>query len=241
MGVISPPKMEAFAQEIAKGKTIEEAGAAAGYVGTSMASGARRRSQNPKVRARVREIREKIAAMVVVDQFYVQRRLMEIADTPFDPSDVRASDIIQALKTLMDLNGLKAPEKHDVSLTSDLARRLDEAIKRANAIDVTPARPRPAPSLALAPARSGNMTGLNGHAEPAGECEQRAALDQLAELKRLGEQRTRLLAERSRPKRMFEADFQWREATETAAREIAAIDRRIAEVQAKVRGRQFSF
>lgn len=131
MGVISPPKLEAFAQELAKGKTQHQAAIDAGYpAGSSVASNARRRAQTPKVRARVRELRERIAVSTVADQVYVQRRLMEISDTAIDPDDVRTSDIIQALKTLMDLNGLKAPEKHEHTL-NDIGTRLAAARRRA--------------------------------------------------------------------------------------------------------------
>ena len=131
MGVISPPKLEAFAQELAKGKTQHQAAIDAGYpLGSSIASNARRRAQTPKVRARVRELRERIAVSTVADQVYVQRRLMEISDTAIDPDDVRPSDIIQALKTLMDLNGLKAPEKYEHTL-NDIGARLAAARRRA--------------------------------------------------------------------------------------------------------------
>lgn len=49
-------KLEAFAQELAKGKSAPEAARVVGYTGSSLADNAKKRSRLPSVRARVAEL-----------------------------------------------------------------------------------------------------------------------------------------------------------------------------------------
>ena len=59
-------KLEAFAQELAKGRSAAEAAKAVGYGGSSVTSNAKRRAQNPQVRKRVAELRELAAQNTIV-------------------------------------------------------------------------------------------------------------------------------------------------------------------------------
>ena len=59
-------KLEAFAQELAKGRSAAEAAKAVGYGGSSLVSNAKRRAQNPQVRKRVAELRELAAQNTIV-------------------------------------------------------------------------------------------------------------------------------------------------------------------------------
>jgi phage terminase small subunit len=59
-------KLEAFAAELAKGRSATEAARLSGYGGSSLISNAKRRAQLPSVRARVVELREIAARHTVV-------------------------------------------------------------------------------------------------------------------------------------------------------------------------------
>jgi len=59
-------KLQAFSQELAKGRSAVEAAKAVGYGGSSLISNAKRRAQLPAVRLRVAELRKLAAANTVV-------------------------------------------------------------------------------------------------------------------------------------------------------------------------------
>jgi hypothetical protein len=59
-------KLDAFAAKLAEGMSAPEAARAVGYEGSSIASNARRRAQNPAVKAKVAELRREAARNTVV-------------------------------------------------------------------------------------------------------------------------------------------------------------------------------
>jgi hypothetical protein len=125
-------KYEAFARELAKFTNVYQAYKVAGYKeGTSFKPNARKLAQNADVKARVAYLQRVSGVTVAIDSAYLQRKLVEIADTVIDPDDIKISDQLKALEMLGKLNGLFAPEKHDVTLTN-LAQRLDAAMRRTD-------------------------------------------------------------------------------------------------------------
>lgn len=123
-------KHEAFARELAKFTSVYKAYKLAGYKeGSSFKPNARKLAQNVDIKARVAHLQRVSGVTVAVDSAYVQRKLVEIADIPIDTDQVKIGDQLKALEMLGKLNGLFAPEKHDVTLTN-LADRLDRAMRR---------------------------------------------------------------------------------------------------------------
>lgn len=78
MPVLTNPKHELFAQELAKGKTQLEAYTKAGYKPDDGA--AARLSGNVRVKARVLELGERTAAKTVVTAAAITERLMRLSD-----------------------------------------------------------------------------------------------------------------------------------------------------------------
>jgi hypothetical protein len=101
MPVLRNPRHEKVAQLIASQKSFQEAAREAGYpVGTSFKANARRLSHHPAIRARVTELQETEASLVVVDVAWIKRKTAEVASVEIAPSDVKASDKIAALNLL---------------------------------------------------------------------------------------------------------------------------------------------
>jgi len=101
MSVIRNPKHEKVAQLLASRWTAEDAAREAGYPdGSSFKANARRLSHHPAIRARVTELQETEAALVVVDVAWIKRQVAEIAGVKIAPDDVKASDKNAALALL---------------------------------------------------------------------------------------------------------------------------------------------
>lgn len=78
MPTLTNPKHERFAQELAKGKTQEEAYREAGYIGDRTA--ASRLSTNVNVQARLAELQERSAIRTELTVASITERLMRLAD-----------------------------------------------------------------------------------------------------------------------------------------------------------------
>ena len=133
MGVLSNPRHEKVAQELARFKSPVEASQAAGYPpGTSFAANARKRTQRPDIRRRVKEIQTVSGVIAAGDSAWIQRKLVEIAEIPLNDEEVRPTDQIAALNLLAKIIGAMAPEKHEHTLNG-LGTRIDAAIQRSKA------------------------------------------------------------------------------------------------------------
>jgi phage terminase small subunit len=105
MPVLSNPKHERFAQELAKGKTQTEADEAAGYRGDRTA--ASRLSTNGNVCERVAEIQERAAIRTEITIAGLTERLIRLADKGEALQDASGFQVSRA--SVMDaakLNGL---------------------------------------------------------------------------------------------------------------------------------------
>lgn len=94
MPVLSNPKHEKFAQELAKGKTATEAYVLAGYSAND--SNAARMNGNERVQARLKEIADRVAEKVVeriaIDKEWVLTRLVENVERAMQAKAVMDSD-----------------------------------------------------------------------------------------------------------------------------------------------------
>lgn len=119
MGVLSNPKHERFAQELAKGKCQSEAYAAAGYAPSE--PNASRLTRNDKVAARVTELQERAAIRTEVTVANITERLLKIAQKGEGKEDAPMLSVARA--ALMDaakLNGLVV-DKVDAKTTNRTA------------------------------------------------------------------------------------------------------------------------
>jgi len=94
MPVLSNPKHEKYAQELAKGKSQADAYEAAGYKGDRTA--ASRLATNVNIQARVAELQEKVAGRVVertsISKEWVIERLIENANRAMQAEAVKTKD-----------------------------------------------------------------------------------------------------------------------------------------------------
>lgn len=105
MPVLDNAKHERFAQEVAKGKTQEEAYKEAGYIGDRTA--ASRLSTNVNVQARIAELLERAAVRTEITVAGITERLLKIAEKGEQTEE--AAMLAVARASLMDaakLNGL---------------------------------------------------------------------------------------------------------------------------------------
>jgi hypothetical protein len=117
MPVIRNPRHEKVAQVLSCRGSAEEAARAAGYPdGTSFRANARRLSHHPNIRARVTELQETEAALVVVDVAWIKRQAAEIAGVKIPPDEVKASDKNAALLLLAKMTpGALVPTQTEMS------------------------------------------------------------------------------------------------------------------------------
>jgi hypothetical protein len=117
MPVIRNTRHEKVAQVLACRGSAEEAARAAGYPdGTSFRANARRLSHHPAIRARVTELQETEAALVVVDVAWIKRKTAEVAGVDIAPDQVKASDKIAALNLLAKMtHGALVPSQSEMS------------------------------------------------------------------------------------------------------------------------------
>jgi hypothetical protein len=135
MPVLSNPKHERFAQELAKGKTQAEAYEIAGYVASE--PNASRLTSNDKVKARVAEIMERGALRAEVTIASITERLIRISDAGEALKD--ASGLSVARQAAMDaakLHGLIV-DKKETGKPGEFSRmdehELDDFIAREKA------------------------------------------------------------------------------------------------------------
>lgn len=105
MPTLSNPKHERFAQELAKGKTADEAYVEAGY--TANRGNASRLKANDDVSARVAEIQERAAVRAEITVAGITERLLKIAEKGEKSDEAPMLSVARA--SLMDaakLNGL---------------------------------------------------------------------------------------------------------------------------------------
>ena len=119
MPVIRNPKHEKVAQCLASLKSSEEAAREAGYPDRSPVSfkaNARKLSHHPAIRARVTELQETEAALVVVDVAWIKRKTAEVAGVEIAPHDIKASDKMSALNLLAKMTpGALVPTQTEMS------------------------------------------------------------------------------------------------------------------------------
>lgn len=117
MAPLRDPRYEKVAQLLAVGKSTEQASREAGYKdGTSFAANARKRSQRPEIRARVKEIQAKEADLASVNAAWIMRKTAEMAGVDLPPDAIKASDKLGALNLLAKMvPGALAPQKLDDS------------------------------------------------------------------------------------------------------------------------------
>jgi len=110
MPILKNPKYEKFAQEVAKGKGIEEAYRLAGYEKPHRQN-AHRLMTNDDIKARVAEIQGRAAEKAVVTVTMITERLLDIAENcdglGRDEGNVKAFGVArQAYVDVAKLNGL---------------------------------------------------------------------------------------------------------------------------------------
>lgn len=116
MAALRNRKLELLAQELANGKTAEEASRLAGYAdGTSFKANARKRSQDKKVKARVAELRAPGIAeaeeQVAINTEYVLTKAAAIVNVTKPASAIKVSDQVAALNLIAKMIGAMAPDK----------------------------------------------------------------------------------------------------------------------------------
>jgi len=134
-------KLEAFAQELAKGKSAPEAARVVGYSGSSMADNAKKRSRLPSVRARVAELRTLAAEQC---QLTVERLISESEEKAMAEKG-GASAAISAVQTKAKLAGLWREKVDQHNTGSPVIDRIELVIvehpRRSN--DVRPSLSEP--------------------------------------------------------------------------------------------------
>ena len=135
-------KLEAFAQEMAKGRSAVEAAKTAGYLGSSLASNAKKRAQLPSVKIRIAELRRAAAANTVVT---VERLIDNAEEARLMAMSIEqpgaANQCIQTMAKLsgvwIDKGDLKVDGKRDLSdlSTAELLARTDRILAAVEAGD----------------------------------------------------------------------------------------------------------
>jgi hypothetical protein len=130
MGVLTEPRLERLAQELARGSTTVDASRIAGYKPrSSFASNARKRANRKDVKARVLEIQTISGVLAAADAAYLERKALEIIEVPLVADEVSTSDRLKAMDFIAKIKGFFAPEKHDMSFVNH-GDKLDAALKR---------------------------------------------------------------------------------------------------------------
>lgn len=126
MPVLSDPKLETFAQALlrniangmARSKAATEAARTAGYRGSSLADNARKRANRPDVKARMIELaapqQAEAEADLTIDLEKAEQRLGQIILANVDLENIKATDVIAAVRQLAAIRGWNAPTKVDL-------------------------------------------------------------------------------------------------------------------------------
>jgi phage terminase small subunit len=129
MPVLGNPKHERFSQELAKGKTADEAYQLAGYAENR--GNAARLKANESIERRVGEILERSAIRAEVSLASITEDLARIARKAEDLAEASGLAVARAAKVdIAKINGLFA-DKLEVNASDELAQRLAGARKRA--------------------------------------------------------------------------------------------------------------
>ena len=112
MPVLTNPKRERFAQELAAGKTADEAYVLAGN--KQHRGNASRLSSNESIKSRVREILDVACEAVVIERSWLLGELHKIAAAPFGDEHVKVADKRKALVDIARIEGWVI-EKHEHS------------------------------------------------------------------------------------------------------------------------------
>jgi hypothetical protein len=118
MSVLGNPRYERAAQILAAGGSAETAAAAAEYntKGSSFRANARRLIQRPDIRARVKELQGQVADRLVdITVEFIEQSLAKIAAVNVSEDEIKASDVIAALRELAKIRGIYAPEKKELT------------------------------------------------------------------------------------------------------------------------------
>lgn len=136
MPVLPNPKHEAFAQNLAKGKSAAEAYTLAGYKGDRTA--ASRLSTNVNVMSRVKELSERIAEKA---EWSAADRLRMLADIAMKTSGEDPRVAVSAIAEANRMQGSHAPAKTEVTgkdgapVQSEVTHKLDaDSLKKLKSI-----------------------------------------------------------------------------------------------------------
>jgi len=140
MPALSDPKLEAFTQAalrniingMTRGKAAEAAGKEAGYRGSSMAANARKRINRPDVKARMIELaapqQAQAEAALTIDLEKAEARLGEIILAKVDLENIKAADVIAAVRQLAAIRGWNAPTNVHVTKHESTDWSTDELV-----------------------------------------------------------------------------------------------------------------
>jgi hypothetical protein len=120
MGVLSNPRHERFAQELAKGKTQEDAYAACGYKGNKTA--ASRLANDVNVCKRLTELQERVAIRVELTLADIIQEIEEARMAALSAETVQASAAVSASKAKAELLGIGAAKKIDLNGELNITR-----------------------------------------------------------------------------------------------------------------------
>jgi phage terminase small subunit len=120
MGVLSNPRHERFAQELAKGKTQEDAYADCGYKGNKTA--ASRLANDVNVCKRLTELQERVAIRVELTLADIIQEIEEARMAALSAETVQASAAVSASKAKAELLGIGAAKKIDLNGELNITR-----------------------------------------------------------------------------------------------------------------------
>lgn len=127
MAALTDPKLELFAQALlrniahgmARGKAATEAARTAGYRGSALADNARKRANRPDVKARMIELaapkQAEAEADLAIDLEKAEQRLGQIILAEVDLDNIKAADVIAAVRQLSAIRGWNAPTTINVN------------------------------------------------------------------------------------------------------------------------------
>jgi hypothetical protein len=116
VGILKNRKLEIMAHALVRGLGTYDAAREAGFNPDvpSFEANARKRATRPDVRARVKELQERVANKVVCDLAWVTQRLVEIAGIPLGGMEIKTADTLKAMDMLIKVRGYYAPEKREI-------------------------------------------------------------------------------------------------------------------------------
>ena len=122
MGVLSNPRHERFAQELAKGKTQEQAYIDAGYSSNGARGASSKLQTNANIGRRVSELQERAAVRVELTLADIIQEIEEARMAALSAETVQASAAVSASKAKAELLGIGAPKKIDLNGELNITR-----------------------------------------------------------------------------------------------------------------------